>query len=127
MPQKSSPTIGQLTDAMFRVREEKKRRQQGVDECQAKYNELEAMLFEALDAQDSRKGEGQMAGASITTQTIPQVDDWAKVNHFVLRHKRLDLFQKRLSPAVYRDLLEERKEVPGIVPATVRRINLRKL
>jgi hypothetical protein len=128
MPQEKPYTIGQLTDAMYRVREEKKRRQKKVDECQAKYNELQELLFEALDSQDSRKGEGKEASASISTSVEPTVTDWDKVNKFVLRHKHLDLFQKRLAPAVFRELLEEHpRGIPGIEPREVRRINLRKL
>lgn len=129
MPQaEKKPTIGALTDAMYRVREEKKARQKKVDECTAKYNELEQMLFEALDEQDSRKGEGKEASASISTEVVPTATDWNKVNRWILRHKRLDLLQHRFSPAVYREILEERPNgVPGIEPMTKRRINLRKL
>lgn len=128
MPQNQPPTIGKLIDAMFRVRELKKQRQAKVDECTAKYNELEAQLMEALDQQDSRKGEGHEASASISTTVQPVVTDWEAFNKFVLRHKRTDLYQKRLSPVVYREILEERpRGIPGTEPATVRKVNLRKL
>lgn len=124
----SKPTIGELTDAMFRVREARKNAQAKVDEIKAKEERLSAMLMEALDDQNTRKGEGSMASCSISTSIHPVAKDWDKVFRFMLRHKDLSLLQKRLSPARYRELLEEYpRGVPGLDSFEKRTLNLRKL
>lgn len=121
-------TIGQLIDAMYRVREMRKAKQKEVDELKAKQNQVEAMLMEALTEQGTRKGEGKLASASISTNIQPVATDWDALKRFVLRHKELELFQKRLSASRYRELLEERpKGVPGLDSYEQRTINLCKL
>lgn len=121
-------TIGQLIDAMYRCREQRKAKQKEVDELKAKQNQIELMLMEALTDQGTRKGEGRLASASISTNIQPSLKDWEPLKRFVLRHGELELFQKRLSAPRFRELLEERpKGVPGIEPYEQRTINLRKL
>jgi len=121
-------TIGQLIDAMYRVREMRKAKQKEVDELKAKQNQVEAMLMEALTKQGTRKGEGKLASASISTNIQPVATDWDKVKKWVLRHKELELFQKRLSAPRYRELLEERlRGIPGLDSYEQRTINLHKL
>lgn len=121
-------TIGELIDAMYRVRTVRLDKQKQVDELKAKQNQIEGMLMEALRAQNTRKGEGSVASASISTSINPVVSDWDALNRFILRHKELALFQKRLSAPRYRELLEEYpRGIPGADSFEQHTINLRKL
>lgn len=124
----SKPTIGQLIDAMFRVREKKKLVQKQVDELGHKQREIEEHLIEALASQDSRKGEGNLASASISTAIQPVAKDWEKIDRFILRHGEIQLLQRRLKIERYRELLEERpRGVPGVEPFEKKTVHLRKL
>lgn len=124
----SDPTIGELIDAMYRVRQKRLEVQKQVDDLKAKQNQVEAMLMDALSKQNTRKGEGSLASASISTSINPTATDWQKLNRWILRHKELELFQKRLSAPRFRELLEEYpRGIPGVEPFEQRTINLRKL
>ena len=124
----SDPTIGELIDAMYRVRQKRLEVQKKVDDLKAKQNQIEDMLMNALTKQNTRKGEGSLASASISTAINPVVNDWDKLNRFILRHKELALFQKRLSAPRYRELLEEHpRGIPGLDSFVQKTINLRKL
>ena len=124
----SNPTIGELIDAMYRVRQKRLEVQKKVDDLKAKQNQIEGMLMDALTKQNTRKGEGSLASASISTAINPVVNDWDKLNRFILRHKELALFQKRLSAPRFRELLEEHpRGIPGLESFEQKTINLRKL
>jgi len=124
----STPTIGELIDAMYRVRQKRLEKQKVVDDLKAKQNQIEAMLMDALTKQNTRKGEGTLASASISTAINPTATDWEALNRWILRHKELALFQKRLSAPRFRELLEEHpRGIPGVEPFEQRTINLRKL
>lgn len=124
----AKPTIGELIDAMYRVRQKRLEVQKKVDDLKAKQNQIEAMLMEALNSQKTRKGEGSLASASISTSINPVAKDWDKLNKWILRHKELELFQKRLSAPRYRELLEDYpRGIPGAESYEQHTINLRKL
>lgn len=121
-------TIGQLIDAMYRCREQRKTKQKEADELKAKQNQIELMLMEALNEQGTRKGEGQLASASISTNIQPVASDWDKAKKWILRHKELELFQKRLSAPRFRELLEDHpRGIPGLDSYEQHTLNLRKL
>lgn len=122
------PTIGELTDRLFRLREAKKAKQKEADELGYQQKQLEEYLMEQLDAQDTRKGEGKLASCSISTSIVPTVSDWAALERFILRHKDISLLEKRVRATRYRELLEERpRGVPGTEPFEKRTVNIRKL
>lgn len=58
---------------------------------------------------------------------VPQLQDWAELERYVLRHKRLDLFQRRISAPAWREILAATgKPVPGITTYTARKLSVRK-
>lgn len=121
----TEPTIGEIIDAMWLVREKRREIAARDKELSGRQHRLELMLIEALDAQKTRKGEGGKASASIKVSIEPQASDWQKAKAWMLRHKDLSLFQHRLAPAVYRDLLKEYpKGIPGIESFEKRSIHL---
>lgn len=124
----SKYTIGELIDGMYRLRQKRLTLQKQVDDLKAQQNQVEAALMEALRAQNTRKGEGSLASASITSSINPVATDWDALNKWILRHKELALFQKRLSAPRYRELLEEHpKGIPGADSYEQFTVNLRKL
>lgn len=57
---------------------------------------------------------------------VPQLTDWMALERYVLRHKLLDLFQRRISAPVWRELVASNGPVPGITPYKVRKLSVRK-
>lgn len=124
----AKPTIGQLIDAEFRVREKRLALEKQAKELKKKQDQIELMLMDALDDQKTRKGEGSLASASISTSIEPVAQDWEKIDKFILRHKEIQLLQRRIKVERFRELLEERpRGIPGLDTFEKRKINLRKL
>jgi|SRR5690625_3510538 len=113
----NSPSLGKLIDALDRIRELRREVRKKDDELKAKYNTIEQQVLAQLEEQDSSGSRGRTAQASIKTSIVPTVTDWAALNRYILRHKMTELYQKRLSPVVYRELLEDNpRGIPGTEP-----------
>ena len=123
-------TIGSLIDEMHDVRE--KRRVIAADDKKlvAEFEELEKQLIIQLDSEDTDKGSGRKASASIGTEEAFSFEEntgWDSFMAFVAKHKYFHLVQRRISAPSVRELFASKGKVPGLVPYTKRSINLRNL
>lgn len=124
----TAETLGELIDLLDRVRDVKREIQKKLDHASAKENEIKARLLEVATSQRVVKSTGTTASMSISRSIVPVAGDWDLTNKWILRHKELALFQKRLSPVRYRELLEDHpRGIPGLESREDVRINLRKL
>ncbi len=120
-------TLGQATDKMWALREEK--RKLGVEEkrIDGELKELETTIFGLLDAQDTRKAEGKKASVSIGEVVVGNVEDWDALWPYIAKNKYFHLVQKRVSDPGLRELWEKGKVVPGVQPFTKRTLSVRSL
>lgn len=125
MPKKNPPSTGRLVDAMFEIRAEITELNAQIKELNRKKSMLQEMILERFDEQDLKRAEGTLGSISIKTAINPRIEDWDKVERYVLRKKDFSLLQRRLSSTRYRELLEEspKRGVPGLSPVEVRSLN----
>ncbi len=120
-------TVGALIDQMSRLREERRVIAEQDKVLKAAYDATEMQLIEALDKQDTRKGEGKLASASIGEVVVAQKLDWNETMKWIARTKNFQLVQQRISDPAYRELRALGKVIPGLEDFTKRSINLRNL
>lgn len=88
-------------------------------------------IVEQIEQLMDEQGTTMLAAGGLVCETkledVPQIANWDELERFVLRHKRLDLFQRRLSPAVWKELLESRDgaAVPGVKVYQKRKLSVR--
>lgn len=125
-----APTIGSLADGMWDLKERKKAADKVVKDIEAEITALETQIFEMLDSQETRKGEGKKASISITSSIQASTENWEDFMKFVQAGKRNDkaaylhLVQRRVSVEAYRELLALGVNVPGIAPFTKRSLSV---
>lgn len=89
-------------------------------------------IVESIEQLMDEQGTSILAAGGLICESkfedVPQILNWDDLERFVLRHKRLDLFQRRLSPAVWKDLVEVRggTAVPGVGVFSKRKLSVRK-
>ena len=128
MNDESKETLGTLIDRLDQLRDFIREQDARVNKAKKHKSLLEEKILELANEQGLSKATGNTATMSISRSIVPSVTDWDKVNKFVLRHKRLDMFQKRLSAPVYRELLETHtRGIPGLESREDVRVNLRKI
>jgi hypothetical protein len=121
------PTTGTLIDQLWAVREEKRTAEKVVSDLSERITELEGKVMENLEANGLDKATGTKASVSVSSSVAADVQDWEALWAFIVKKKFTHLIQKRVSDPAYRELLEAGMKVPGVVPFTKRRVNLRSL
>ncbi len=120
-------TIGGKIDALHALREEKK---ELLAQLEVKEKELEAAnleLIDLMDAQGVTSSTGAKATVTIGTSVKPSVDDWDAFYAFIQKNKYWHLLERRPSVTGCRELFDTKGKIPGVVPFTARRINMRSL
>lgn len=124
---KRPPTVGAVIDQIWAAREHKRDLDAQVKEVEAKIKELEESLMERLGAEGLEKATGSKATVSVTTSVVADVTDWDALYPYIAKMKYWHLMQKRVSDPGFRELWEQGKKPPGVVPFTKRKLNLRSL
>ncbi len=120
-------TTGSLSDQYFMYREQKRTHEEAIKQLEDKMSLIETKLIEAMDADGITKATGKKATVSISEQIRPNVQDWDAFYAYIHKNKFYHLLDRRPSVSGCRELFETKGKVPGVVPFTARRINMRAL
>jgi len=122
------PTLGELIDSMWALREKRTAAEAVVDTIKAEISVIEAQVDERMEAEGMTKATGTKATVSFSYTTIADVqgdEGWTKLYAYIAKNKYWHLLHRRVTDAAYKELLETGKKVPGVEPFTKKRINLR--
>lgn len=124
--EESTPNLGALNDALWKIREKLRSQQKILDELKAEREDLELKLMAAMDAQGTEMCKGTYATAVVSSTIMPQVLDWDAFYAYIRRNNAFYLLERRPAAVAYRELMERRrKPLPGTTSFTKRSINLR--
>lgn len=121
------PTTGAVIDQLWAAREEKRRLEAATKEVQTKIDEIETGLMDRMSEEGLDKATGKKASVSIGSSVVADVQDWDAFWAYIIKNKYTHLLQRRVSDPSYRELLEQGKKIPGVMPFTKRKLNLRTL
>lgn len=122
-PRQATP--GEDIDALFELREKKRKLEASIKDLEGQASLIEERLMENMDKDGIDKMTGRKASVSISSSVVANVEDWDAFTAFIHKNKAYHLFQRRVSDAAYREMLEIKKVVPGTQPFTKKRLNLR--
>jgi hypothetical protein len=123
----SQPTTGSLSDQFFDLREQKRAHEEAIKQITDKMSFLETQLLKQMDAEGITKATGRKATVSVSETIRPNVEDWDTFYAYIHRNKYYHLLERRPSVSGCKELFETKGKVPGVVPFTQRRINMRAL
>ena len=137
--------VGTLIDKMWRLREERKALESQAAAKEREIDELEAALMAQMDADGLKKATGSKATVSFTTSVVAQIqgdEGWAQFHAYIKKTGHFGLLQKRVTDTAFRELLlsinnkqadsdvdyfKLKKQIPGTLPFSRKRLNLRTL
>ena len=118
-------TIGVKIDQLHALREQKRALEEQIKQLSGQMDELENQLIDQMDKEGVTKSTGNSATVSITTSVKPSVEDWDAFYAYIHRRKYYHLLERRPSVTGCRELLETKGKIPGVVPFTQRKLNIR--
>ena len=78
-----------------------------------------------MDQQNITKSTGSKATVSISTSVKPSVEDWDAFYAYIHKNKYYHLLERRPSVTGCRELFDHKGAIPGVVPFTQRKLNIR--
>ena len=118
-------TVGAKIDALHALREDKRQLEELLKAKAQEIDLVENDLIEQMDQQNITKSTGSKATVSITTSVKPSVEDWDAFYAFIHKNKYYHLLERRPSVTGCRELFDTKGAVPGVVPFTQRKLNIR--
>ncbi len=118
-------TVGAKIDSLHALREEKRLLEEQVKAKAQEIGLAENELIEQMDQQNITKSTGSKATVSITTSVKPSVEDWDAFYAFIGKNKYYHLLERRPSVTGCRELFDTKGKIPGVVPFTQRKLNIR--
>lgn len=118
-------TIGVKIDALHALREQKRLLEEQLKQKVEEIALAENDLIGDMDTQGVVRSTGSLATVSISSSVKPSVEDWDAFYAFIHRNKYYHLLERRPSVTGCRELLETKGKVPGVVPFTQRKLNIR--
>ena len=118
-------TVGVKIDALHALREEKRQLEELLKAKAQEINLAENDLIEQMDQQNITKSTGSKATVSISTSVKPSVEDWDAFYAYIHKNKYYHLLERRPSVTGCRELFDHKGAIPGVVPFTQRKLNIR--
>ena len=118
-------TVGAKIDSLHALREEKRQLEELLKAKAQEIDLVENELIEQMDQQNISKSTGTKATVSITTSTKPSVEDWDALYAYIHKNKYYHLLERRPSVTGCRELFDTKGKIPGVVPFTQRKLNIR--
>ena len=115
MNKAKEPTVQELCERLADATEKKDVAAGVLRQAEQVVDELRDALLSKMLQEGTEIVRAKGVTATVTKSVVPQVVDWPKFEAYVLRHKRLDLLQRRLSAEPWREIIDETgKPVPGV-------------
>lgn len=118
-------TVGVKIDALHALREEKRQLEELLKAKAQEIDLAENDLIEQMDQQNITKSTGSKATVSISTSVKPSVEDWDAFYAYIHKNKYYHLLERRPSVTGCRELFDHKGAIPGVVPFTQRKLNIR--
>jgi hypothetical protein len=120
--------VGTLIDKMWALREEKKRLEAETVEVSKQMSAIEETIVERMDAEGLTKSAGKNATVSFSFSVTADVqgdEGWKLLYAYIKKTGYFHLLHRRVTDTAYKELLDAGKKVPGVLPFTKKRVNLR--
>lgn len=118
-------TVGAKIDALHALRGEKRQLEELLKAKAQEIDLAENDLIEQMDQQNITKSTGSKATVSISMSVKPSVEDWDAFYAYIHKNKYYHLLERRPSVTGCRELFDHKGAIPGVVPFTQRKLNIR--
>lgn len=122
---KRAEPIGPKIDALWALREDKRKLEAQVSAIEEQIGVMEASILEQMDKEGTDKVSTTHASVSISENVVPVVKDWDEFIRYLIRTKQGHLVERRPSVPACRELFTLKGKIPGLEPFTKRKLNLR--
>lgn len=118
--------IGRLIDELHKLREQQRALTKKEKALNEKEHAKESELLGALSRAKLDGAKGKRATASVHSLLTCKVEEWPRLTAWMKRTGHFEILQKRVSTTTYKEMLDAKVRVPGIVTDVINSIGLTK-
>lgn len=124
----SAMTIENALKELSKLRKKREELGKKYNDAKAAENDQKEAVLSLMEAQGVDQARAAGLTASVSENEVVVVDDWDKLTHFIIRNKALELMQRRISLAPYKEFRDKRrgKDLPGARTTRVKGLNISK-
>ena len=119
--------LGSKVDALFKLREERRKLEAQAEKLKDKERIIEDKLIEEISSEDATGVVGRWAKATVHVKTVATVEHWDLLYKHILKTKDFSLLNRAVGQAAVKDRWEAKKVVPGVVPFRKKTVSLTKV
>jgi hypothetical protein len=119
-------TLGACIDLAYKMRSERLELDKEVEKLKEEEAALKQHIMNSFDKVNIDGARGKVATASLSPRTVAQVEDWEALQKYIKKTGAFDLLQRRVNDAAFRERLDAKKTVPGVVPFVITTLSLTK-
>ena len=101
--------MGDAVDMLYELQEMRRAKNKEVDKLKSAEHHMEQELIRLFGKDKLNGAKGKAGQVSLHPRSVPQLKDFKKFISYVVKNKRYDMLQKRLSPEAVMSLLEAKK------------------
>lgn len=119
--------IGSIADLYYETRQRRLEIDKVAKELKAQETWLKNFVIDEVPKSNTTGIAGSIARVQVIPKSRPQVNNWDDFYKYMLRTKRPELLQKRLSTEAVVELWDDKKTVPGVEEFLYKDVSLTKL
>jgi hypothetical protein len=119
--------LGSKVDALFKLREERRKLEAKSEKLKEKERGIEDKLIEEISSEDATGVVGKWAKATVHVKTIATVENWDVFYAHILKTKDFSFLNRAVGQAAVKERWEAKKVVPGVVPFHKKSVSLTKI
>lgn len=125
--QKDLEKLAKLADDLYNTRKRRYELQKEAKDLEEEEKEIKRVLIAMLPKFKSKGISGSVARVSLESKRFVRVDDWKKLQDYILKKKDFSLLQRRVADAAIEERWTAGLVIPGVVPDTLTRVGIHKL
>ena len=119
--------IGTCADKLYKTQNERFALQKEVDKLKEIETALKNHIIDELPKSQASGVAGKLARVSVTTKSVPQVEDWTTFYKHIKRTGNFELLGRKVGAKAVRERWEAGKDVPGVTSHTVVGVSIKKV
>jgi len=118
--------IGSKIDSLYTLRNARLDLEKQVKEMKEQESSMRGEIIGLLQDETLEGAKGKMATAALTYSNQPQAVDWDAIYHYIAETGRFALLHRRISAALWQDIVNNEGEIPGIESIAIVDLSLTK-
>lgn len=119
-------TLGACVDRAYVLRAKRLEIEKEAAKTKAEEAAIKDYLISNFKKGDLEGAKGKVASCSLNPTTVASITDWDTFTAWVAKTKSWEMIQRKVNDKAYRERLDANKQVPGVEPFHVLKLNLTK-